>query len=78
MIMKVPLVMGAGEVEVNIDDLPEPVYHQVVKDGLRCLINRGWSKIPYNQPREARHEQVKKLAQDNLRAMGIVKTDEAK
>lgn len=41
----VPITKGKEIVEVNLDELPDEVYREVVLQGLKTIMNRGMTKV---------------------------------
>jgi hypothetical protein len=44
-LMQIPVVKGKANVEIETDNLPDEVYQEALRLGLKELVNRGMSKI---------------------------------
>lgn len=44
-LMQIPVVKGKASVEIDTDSLPDAVYQEALRLGLKELVNRGMSKI---------------------------------
>lgn len=58
--LNVPIVKAKAVVPVNLDDLPDDVYREVMLQGLKVVLNRGMSKITIGDLGDA--EKVKEEA----------------
>lgn len=43
--VNVPITKGKTTLAVNLDEIPDDVYTEIVLQGLKVLLNRGTSKV---------------------------------
>lgn len=75
-LVKITLKNGAGEIEVDTDQLPAHVYREVIMQGLKAVAERGMSKITKaNIPNEdERKAEIHRKALANVQDMYDGKT----
>lgn len=53
-VVHIPITKGKTTLAVNVDDIPDDVYTEVILQGLKVLLNRGTSKVTKEHyPKEA-------------------------
>ena len=76
-VLNIPITKGKTTLQVNVDDIPDDVYTEVIMQGLKVLLNRGMSKVTketYPKPEEMKAKALE-VAEAQLE---LVKTSKIK
>lgn len=71
-LLNIVVTKGKGTIEVNTDNLPQEVYEEAVRLGLKELINRGMSKITKAQIPDETTRQNEAMLKANANAADLL------